>query len=261
MNNIDTGDIDAVTEVRRENNNHRFPQNELSLDDVVKLLDESDEPVKENQNHELYPQHPFRWLVAGKSGSGKTTILLHAIFTQKIKFSKLYLYARHLDEPKYVNLMKYLNTIARENDVPLSELLVVGDKPEDIVAVDSLDEEEQNLVLFDDFIGEKQANQGIITDYFTRGRHKNASCIYVSQSFFKVPKMIRDNCNYFSLYAIGNHATIRDIALELSLDKSSNEVVQLFKAATADRHSFLFVDQKTLKDELRYRKNFDEVQG
>ena len=51
-----------------------------------------------------------------------------------------------------------------------------------IIPINDTDyEDNQKLVIFDDYVSEK--NQRQIVDYFIQGRHKNCSVIYLSQSF------------------------------------------------------------------------------
>jgi hypothetical protein len=64
----------------------------------------------------------------------------------------------------------------------------------DIVQVDNLDKEYQNLIIFDGFVTEK--DEDLIIDLFIRGRKKNASVIYLTQSYFSTPKDIRLECSY-----------------------------------------------------------------
>ena len=51
------------------------------------------------------PDHPYRVLIIGGSGSGKTNALLNLINEQN-DIDKIYLYARDLSEPKYEYLIK-----------------------------------------------------------------------------------------------------------------------------------------------------------
>ena len=51
------------------------------------------------------PDHPYRILIIGGSGPGKTNALLHLI-TEQDDIDKTYLYARDLSEPKYEFLIK-----------------------------------------------------------------------------------------------------------------------------------------------------------
>ena len=54
------------------------------------------------------PDHPYRILIVGSSGSGKTNTLLNLIKEQDYHdvIDKIYLYARDLSEPKYQFLIK-----------------------------------------------------------------------------------------------------------------------------------------------------------
>ena len=51
------------------------------------------------------PDHPYRILIIGGSGSGKTNALLNLINEQD-DIDKIYLYAKDLSEPKYDFLIK-----------------------------------------------------------------------------------------------------------------------------------------------------------
>ena len=60
---------------------------------------------KHNEKCPYIPDHPYRILIIGSSGSGKTNTLLNLINEQS-DIDKIYLYARDLDEPKYKILIK-----------------------------------------------------------------------------------------------------------------------------------------------------------
>ena len=60
---------------------------------------------KHNKKWSYIPDHPYRSLIIGGSGSGKINTLLHLINEQN-DIDKIYLYARDLDEPKYQILIK-----------------------------------------------------------------------------------------------------------------------------------------------------------
>ena len=68
-----------------------------------------DNIVNNNNNHNrkwpYIPDHPYRILIIGGSGSGKTNTLLSLINEQK-DINKIYLYAKDLSEPKYGHLIK-----------------------------------------------------------------------------------------------------------------------------------------------------------
>ena len=61
--------------------------------------------MKCNEKWPYILYHPYRILINGGSGSGKTNGLLNLINEQN-DIDKIYLYARYLSEPKYEYLIK-----------------------------------------------------------------------------------------------------------------------------------------------------------
>ena len=64
---------------------------------------------KNNKEHNkkwpYIPDHPYKILIIGGSGSGKTNALFNLINKQHV-IDKIYLYAKGLNEPKYEILIK-----------------------------------------------------------------------------------------------------------------------------------------------------------
>ena len=140
------------------------------------------------------PSDTFRMLICGNSGSGKTNLLYHMLMKPLLYYDRIHLYAKNLEQQKYKDIIQTLTDIS--NSVGYNVLVCSND---DIIPVEELkDEDAQKIVIFDDFICEK--NQKPLIDYFIRGRHKNCSVIYLSQSFYKTPKDIRLNCSHFCVY-------------------------------------------------------------
>ena len=60
---------------------------------------------KHTEKWPFIPDHPYRILINGGSGSGKTNTILNLI-NEQIDIDKMYLYSRDLNEPKYKILIK-----------------------------------------------------------------------------------------------------------------------------------------------------------
>ena len=60
---------------------------------------------KHNEKWPYIPDHPYRIIIIGGSGSGKTNALSNLINEQN-DIDKIYLYKRDLSEPKYEYLMQ-----------------------------------------------------------------------------------------------------------------------------------------------------------
>ena len=72
----------------------------INFDDIV-----NENKAKHNRNWPYIPDHPYRILIIGGLGSGKTNALINLINEQN-NIDKIYLYARDLSEPKYEYLIK-----------------------------------------------------------------------------------------------------------------------------------------------------------
>lgn len=181
---------------------------------------------------QLYPFMPnqcFRMLICGPSGSGKTNTLLHMIL-KLLYFDKVYLYAKNLEQSKYRNLIDTFQPISDEAGYDVIEA-----NNNQILPVSELTDDNQKLVIFDDFVCEK--NQKPLIDYFIRGRHKNCSVIYLSQSYYKTPKDVRLNCSHFCLYEF---PSVNERSL---IGRENNISKELYKKATDDPYCFLYIDK------------------
>ena len=115
------------------------------------------------------------------------------------------------------------------------------------------------LIVFDDMnadmINNKKLNP-VETEFFVRGRKLNISIVFITQSYFKVPKDVRLNSTHFFIMKIPNRREPQQIALNHSSDTEFKDFMKIYKKCTAEPYSFLNND-KTLPsyDPLRFRKN------
>ena len=93
----------------------------------------------------------------------------------------------------------------------------------------------------------------IVTELFIRGRKLSISFVFITQSYFAVPKNIRLNSTHFFIMKIPNKWELQQIAFNHSSDI---DFMNHYKKCTAKLYSFLFIDA-TLASyyPLRFRKN------
>ena len=104
-------------------------------------------------------------------------------------------------------------------------------------------------------INNKKLNS-IVTDLFIRGRKLNISLVFITQSYFKVPKDVRLNTNHFFIMKIPNKRELRQIALNHSSDINSKDFIKIYIKCTTEPYSFLVNDATLPSDNpLRFRKN------
>ena len=112
----------------------------------------------------------------------------------------------------------------------------------------------RHLIIFDDLIDEKQTQ---LSKYFTRGRHNNINVVYISQSYFHLPrKTIRNNCNLLILFEL-NQKDLTNIWQDVvSSDMPIDEFKKLCSDAFEHDYGFIVIDQ-TADKLLKYRTGID----
>ena len=96
----------------------------------------------------------------------------------------------------------------------------------------------------------------IATELFLRGRKLNISLVFVSQSYFNVPKTIRLNATHCFIMKIPNKRALQQIASNHSSDIDFKDFMKFYKEYTKEPYSLL-VSNTTLSSDnpLQFRKN------
>ena len=204
--------------------------------------------------HPLLPQHPFNMLIVGQTGCGKTNMLLNLILKFS-SFDRLYIFSKHLHQPKMVLLNDIFDKVKEKTD---EDILFMSNTLDDLPPVDEMDSELQNLIIFDDMICEP--NLTPVVDYFIRGRHSNCSSIFLSQIYTKIPRQIRLNTHYFCFFNTPNRLEINIINNDCNYELEKDDFKNRFKKAVSKKYDFFFIDTKTTNPALKYRKNFNYVE-
>ena len=98
----------------------------------------------------------------------------------------------------------------------------------------------------------------VFTELFSRGRKLNISLVFITQSYFDVPKDVRLNTSYFFIAKIPNKRQINQIA-HLS-DINTKKFVNIYRKCTAEPYSFLVHDTTLAPNNpLRFRKNLFNI--
>ena len=115
------------------------------------------------------------------------------------------------------------------------------------------------LIVFDDMIADMINNNKLnplVTELFIRGRKLNISIVFMTQSYFKVPKDVRLNSTHFFIMKIPNKRELQQITLNHSSDIDLKDFMNIYKKCTAEPYSFLVNDTALpSNDPLRFREN------
>ena len=111
-----------------------------------------------------------------------------------------------------------------------------------------------------DMIHDKKLNS-VVTELFIRGRKLNISLVFITQSYFKVPKDVRLNTSHFFIAKIPNKRELQQIAINHSSDINTKDFANIYRKCTAEPYLFL-VNETTLasNNTLRFRKNLFNIE-
>lgn len=189
---------------------------------------------------------PFRMLIIGGSGAGKTQTFLNILHNFGDTFQNIFIITKNKDEPLYNYLEDKLGSKG------LEILEGISNAPD----LDGFDKEEQTLIVMDDLVLEK--NQKQLEQYFIRARKLNCSLIYISQSYYAVPQLIRQNLTYLVIKKLNTLNDLFRIMREYSLGVDKKELKDIYETATDTKQDFLLVDLDA-DPKNRFRKNFNEI--
>lgn len=222
------------------------------------------------QGNKFAPVSPFRMGVAGGSDSHKTNMVINLLIGTKKKDKKngsryilcndVVLFAKFPDEPKWKIVQDFYNELANppdDADPEFYEDVSFKALPySEIPDPDEFDPIRSTVVVFEDLMHESKKIQDKIAQYFTHGRHRNISPIYVAQRFFAIPKTIRDNLTYISLHrGGGNLYDIKNILTRYR--ENSDHLASNIDDLTSKQEFIIFDLRRSKTDPLSIRIRWD----
>ena len=233
----------------------------INLDNIIN---------KNNNNHNekwpYIPDHPYRILMIGGSESRKTNTLLNLINEQK-DIDKIYLHAKDLSEPKCEYLIKNCENAGIKHLNDSKVFIECSNTMDDVY--ENINDYNPNrrrkiLIVFDDMSADIMTNkkfQAIIKELFIRCRKINISLVFITQSYFSVPKNARLNSTHYFIMKINNKRELQNITINHSADIDYKDFIKIYRECTKEPYNFLTIDT-TLpsSNPLRFkRKLFDTV--
>ena len=212
----------------------------INFDDYV-----NENKTEHNENWPYTPDHPCKILIVGGSGSGKTNVLLNLIENQP-DIDKIYLYAKDLHEAKYQYLINKREGVGIDHFNDPKAFIEYSNDMHVYKNIDeyNLNKDNKNLIVFDnmiaDMINNKKLNS-IVTELFIRGRKLNIYLVFITQSYYKVPKDVRLNTTHFFIAKIPNKRELQEIAINHSSDISTKDFTDIYRKCTAEPYSFQLI--------------------
>ena len=128
----------------------------------------------------------------------------------------------------------------------------------------NVDKDRKILIAFDDMIANMINNKklnSLVTKLFIRGTKLNISFVFITQSYFKVPKDVRLNTTQFFISKILNKRDLQQIVINHSSDISTKDFINIYRKCTAEPYWFLVNDTTLASDNpLRFRKTLFNIE-
>ena len=188
-------------------------------------------------------------------------MLLNLIENQADIIYKIYLYTRDPYDVKYQYLINIREKVGIDhfND-PKTVIEHSNDMHDVYKNIDDYNRDKENKILtdFDDMIADINNNRNlnsIVTEFFIRGRKLNISLVFITQSYFKVPKDVRLNTTNIFIAKIKNKRELQQIAINHSSDISTKYFINVHRDRPAEPYSLLLNDATLPSDDpFRFRK-------
>ena len=216
-----------------------------------------------NEKWPFIPDHPYRILIIGGSGSGKTNTLLNLINEQN-DIDKIYLYARDLSEPKYEYLIKKREDVGIKHVNNPNAFIECSNTMDDVyenIHDYNPNRRRNTLIFFDDMIADIMTNknfQAIIKELFIA--KLNISLLFIRQSF-SVLKDVTLNSIHYLIMKINNRKQLQNIVINHSADIDYQDFIKIYRECTKEPFNVLTIDTTlSASNLLRFRKNlFDTL--
>ena len=216
--------------------------------------------IEHNSKWPYIPDHPYRILIIGGSGSGKTNALLNLINNQPTLIKYIYMQKIHMKKNYQYLINKREKVALNHFNDPKAFMEYSNDMQDVYKNIEDYNpiKKRKALIAFDDMIADMINNKlnPIVTELFIRGRKRNISIVFITQSYFKVPKDVRLYSTHFFITKIPNKRELQQIALNHSSNIDFKDFMNIYKKSTKEPYSFLVNDTTLPSDNpLRFRKN------
>jgi len=201
---------------------------------------------------------PFSLLEIAQKGSGKTMLLINLLTWYAPYFDNIFIWSPTINlDRKWEQIIEKLripkeNLFDNYNDNVVSGLMR---KIKDFNKNRKEKEKIQTLFIFDDMVQYLPTTKvNALNKLCMNHRHYKISHIIISQSFKKLPPVVRSNTTGMILFNTDNSTEREKIIEELSGNIGKKDFEKLFIETTIKKYSFLYINYDTRK----IYSNFDK---
>ena len=244
----------------------------IDIEEIKNIKIPKFKPIKESQ--EIYipgieaanisKRNGMIYVLTGSGGSGKTNLLLNLFKNRHCyrgKFNNIYYFC---PQSSFLSVIRHPfekhNKVYHELTVEilmsiyeqLNDLKEGKDKTDS----DSDDEPEYNCIIIDDFADVLKSKDiiSMLNTFIIKARHLRCAFIFTLQSYYYMPKIIRKQVTYITIFKPKNVAEFDSIAREL-LNLNKDDALKLYNYIYDQDYSHLDLD--TVQNKIY--KNFNEL--
>jgi len=215
----------------------------------------------------IIPRLGTSTIINGKSGSGKTNLLLNLCLKKEFWGKE-----RPTDKTGYFDLTFFFSPTAESDDMPeylgidkkrivvddfenkLEHVFSVQDK---IIKSKGIEKSPKILLIYDDMqANAKFMRSKIFLRSFIANRHSNITTIFLSQSFTRTPRACRLQASNIMIFPASESEINLLVDEFCPAHTTSAQFYELVKEATKDQFNFLHINCKAPMQD-RFRKNLD----
>ena len=216
---------------------------------------------------------PIRSVILGPSGSGKTVLLQNMILDiYRDCFSRIFIFSPSIDvdmtwKPVKDYIEKHMKVQHTEEEPiyfdhydpeALATILETQHKITTFLKQRGDTRLFQILIIVDDFADDPSftRHSKLLHALYTRGRHNMISSITATQKFNSIHPIIRVNATELYVYRLRNTKDLDTFIDEVSAVYDKKTLLAMYKTATEEPFSFLYVKLTAKKKEDMFFKRF-----
>ena len=161
---------------------------------------------------------------------------------------KIYLHAKDPYEAKYQYLINKREGVGIDHFKDSKAFIEYSNDMRDVYKnINDYNPDPENtiLIVFDNMIADMVHNKKLdstVTEWFIRGRKINISFVFITQSYFKVPKYVKLNTTHSFVAKIPNKRKLQQIVINHSSDINPKDFINIYRKCNVEPYSsFLMI--------------------
>jgi hypothetical protein len=238
---------------------------------TITLIKHKEYECKQSKYGDHVPKLPMRSMILAPSGAGKTVLLQNMILDiYRGCFNRIYIFSPSVDidhtwQPVKDYIAKEIKPTEHEkiyfdnyDPVELEAIIEKQHKVINYLKSQGHTKMFQILICIDDFADSPEFTRQskLLHQLYIRGRHQCISTVTSTQVYKAISPIIRKNITHLFVYRLRNQADLLAVLEEMSAVYDTKTLMQLYKLATDEAHSFLYINLMSRNKENMFYINF-----